>query len=448
MENGKLKACAVLPSILNIPQKLLPLIFEFNNYNLFLLEGGRGSGKTQSIARFICYIAEHRKVKVCCGRVIKDSVKESVLAMFKELIDEYNLDFDVSESRIIHRKTGSIIFFKGFRENEIVNIKGLQGVDILWIDEAETVTERSLDVIVPTIRKENSVIIFSMNRYVKSDAVYTYCTQRKNCLHIHINYYDNPFCPQKLIEEAEECKKTNLAKYNHVWLGLPLEQGTNYLVASERIEAALNLKFNEERHPNNSIMCLDLAACGGDQCVAKLLKQVSRTVWEEYETVTWTEADTDITKGKVINLYNRWKPNFLIGDADGLGYPIMYSLRNSLSNVVLFRGALQAKNLSNGNARADGYMAVKEMLESGFLKLTCQNTARQLEYMVTKWNPNSGRVFMLDKKELRKLHNESPDYSDTLMMGVYGLYYYPQYLLNETGKNNYESFRLIDPDEE
>lgn len=439
----KLTAALTLPAILNIPPKLYPLICDFNRYSLFLIEGGRGSGKTHSVGRFILYLGEQRKIKVCCGRVIKDSVKHSVLALFKDLIDEFKLDYDVSENQIVHRKTGSVIFFKGFREQEIVNIKGLEGVDILWIDEAETVTKRAVDVIVPTIRKPNSKIIFTMNRYVKSDAVYRHCVSRSNCLHIHINYFENPYCPQKLIDEAEECKRLNMADYNHIWLGLPLEQGTNYLVSSEKIEQALNLKWNNERHPDNSVMALDLSASGGDLCVAKRIVQRSISVWEEAETITWSEADTDITKGKVMNLYAKWKPNFLIGDADGLGYPIMCSLKNTLENVVLFRGALQSKNLSNGNARADGYLAVKEMLESGFLKLNCQNTARQLEYMKTKWSPNSGKVYILDKKEIRKEEGESPDYSDALMMGIYGIYYYPQYLLKETGRNNLQDFKLF-----
>ena len=442
-QSKKLIAACKLPAILDLPKKLLPILFQLNNYSIFLAEGGRGSGKTQSVGRIILYVGEKRKVKVCVGRVIKDSVKHSVLTLFKELIDEYNLDWDVSDSQIVHRKTGSIIFFKGFREQEIVNIKGLEGVDILWIDEAETVTKRAVDIIVPTIRKQNSIIIFTMNRYVKNDAVYQYCVKRKNCLHIHINYFENHHCPQKLIDEAEECKRLNMADYNHIWLGLPKEQGLNYLISSEKIEQAQNLTWNNEKHPNNSIMCLDLSASGGDLCVAKRLVQRSLSVWEEAETITWSEADTDITKGKIISIYSQWKPNFLIGDADGLGYPIMCSLKNTLENVVAFRGAMQAKNLSNANARADGYMAVKEMIECNFLKLRCQNTARQLEYMKTKWNPNSGRVSILDKKEIRKEQNESPDFADALMMGIYGLYYYPQYLLSDTGKNDLQNFKLF-----
>ena len=100
-----------LPTILEIPPRLLPIFFNLNKYSLFLAEGGRGSGKTQSIGRILLYIAEHRKVIICVGRVIKDSVKDSVLALFKNLIDEFNLDFEVTDKRIIHRKTGSVIFF-------------------------------------------------------------------------------------------------------------------------------------------------------------------------------------------------------------------------------------------------------------------------------------------------------------------------------------------------
>lgn len=439
MEN---KTKIKLPALLNMPEKMLPALLTFGKYRYILAEGGRGSAKTHSIGRILLYIAEKRKVIICAGRVIKESVKESVLELFRQLIDKYNLNFKVTDKRIVHNVTGSVIFFKGFREQDIVNVKGLEGVDILWIDEAETVTERSFDIITPTIRKDNSVIIFSMNRYIKSDAVYVNCTTKSNCLHIHINYFDNPFCPKSLIEEAEDCKKNNPAKYNHIWLGLPKEQGIDYLVSSERIEQSQNLKFNDERHPIHSVMSVDFAACGGDLCVAKLLTQKSMTGWEDTETLTWAEADTDITKGKVLNLYHRWQPDFLIGDADGLGYPIMYSLKNTLDNVIMFRGAMKPKSNVTGNARADGYMAVKAMLENNFLRINCKNTARQLEYMKIKYNNQSGLIYILNKKDLRKENNESPDYADTLMMGIYGIYYYPHMLTSKQVRNDISNFRL------
>ena len=362
MQTAKLK----LPKILDIPPKLYPVLLELNQHPLFLIEGGRGSGKTHTIGRIILYLGEQRKIRVCCGRVIKDSVKQSVLTLFKDIITQYNLDYDISESQIVHRKTGSIIFFKGFREQEIVNIKGLEGVDILWIDEAETVTKRAVDVIVPTIRKENSVIIFTMNRFVKSDAVYQFCISRPNCLHIHINYFENPYCPQKLIDEANACKAANLSDYNHIWLGLPLEQGSDYLVSSAKIEEAKTLKYNDEKHPNNSIMAVDFSASGGDLCVAKRLIQQSMTVWEEAETIAWSEPDTDITKGKVMNLYGKWKPNLLIGDADGLGYPIMCSLKTHWKMLSCFVVLCKQKTKQTGTQEQMVIWLLRKCLNADF----------------------------------------------------------------------------------
>ena len=97
-----------VPEMLRCPPKLYPVITEFNNYLYFLLEGGRGSGKTQVIARWILYIGEKRKIKVCCGREIQKSIEG--------LVRQNNLNWKMTDKELIHRNTGSRIFFQGFRE--------------------------------------------------------------------------------------------------------------------------------------------------------------------------------------------------------------------------------------------------------------------------------------------------------------------------------------------
>lgn len=84
----------------------------------------------------------------------------------------------------------------------------------------------------------------------------------------------------------------------------------------------------------------------------------------------------------------------------------------------------------SGNARCDGYLALKDMLESGWLKINCKQTARQIEYMKVTYNPKSTKIYIIDKKEIRKERNESPDYSDALMMGIYGIYYHNRFFFN------------------
>lgn len=427
-----------LPEILNIPSKLFPFIFYFNKYSYFLLEGGRASGKTQSVARFLLYICQNRRVRICCGREIQNSINESVKTVFLDLIENYNLPYIIKRDNLINKITNSKIFFKGFREQGSVNIKGLEGVDILWIDEAQSISKTTLDIIVPTIRKKNSVIIFTMNRYTRFDSVYNFCAKREDCLHININYFDNPFVDKKILNEADVCKKININDYNHIWLGYPLMNNNEFLLSSQMIDNSINLEYEaDSNYFYNSVMSVDLSASGADLCVAKLFVQQNSVIWLEKETISWSEADTDISKGKIISLYSTWNPKILIMDADGLGYPIWVSIQKIIQNAIGFRGAHKAQSKYAINARADGYLALRDYLEKGYLKLQDKNAIRQLEYIKKTYKPN-GLIAIQDKKEIRKLHSESPDYADCAMMALYAI----NYCSNILAKNsqNFETY--------
>lgn len=436
----------VLPEILNIPQKLYPFIFKFNDYSYFLFEGGRASGKTQSVARFLLYIMENRHVRICCGREIQNSIDESVKTVFLDLIEKYNLDYYIKRDSITHKVTGSKIFFKGFREQGKVNIKGLEGIDILWIDEAQSIAKTTLDIIVPTIRKKNSVIIFTMNRYTRFDSVYNFCAKRKDCLHINISYLDNPFVDEKIINEANICKQININDYNHIWLGFPMSNCNEFLISSDLLDKSLNIELESDKQPIlNSVMSVDLSASGSDLCVAKLLIQCDSSIWIEKETISWSETDTDVTQGKIISLYSKWMPNLLIMDADGLGYPIWISIQKIIKSAIGFRGAKRPVSKYALNARADGYLALRDFIEKGYIKLTDKNTIRQLEYIKKVYKPN-GLIAIQDKKEIRKLHNESPDFADCLMMGLYAINYCSNVLISSCETESYveTEFELFD----
>ena len=416
-----------LPEMLNIPPKMLAVLLNFDKYNYHLSEGGRGGGKSHSMARILLFLGTKRKLRICCGRETQNSISDSVKTLFDDVIQKYNLDYEIAKDRIYHKKTGTEIIFKGFREQGKVNIKGLEGIDILWIDEAQAITKPTLDFIIPTVRKANSKVIFTMNRNVRSDPVYKFCVGREDTLHIKINYYDNPYLDKKMLKEAEICKERNYGEYQHIWLGEPLAQANDYLVPSIKIDEAKEMRFNEEAHPNNSVMSVDLSASGGDLCVAKLLKQKSLTGWEEAQTITWSEPDTDITKGKILNLYSKWQPDILIIDADGLGYPIYVSVKKAIEDAIGFRGAGKPKAIGSGNQRADGYIALKDFIENGWLRLSCENAARQIEYLKRVYKPN-GLTYIQDKKDIRKEQAESPDFADALMMGIYAITYHPHLL--------------------
>lgn len=411
-----------IPEILDLPDKLLPMVFSLNDFSYFLAEGGRGSGKSHSIARIILWICEQRNVRVVCGREIQKSITQSVYNLFKDLVVNYGLDFTLESSKITHNRTGSVISFMGFREQGRVNIKGLEGVDILWIDEAESITKPTLDTIIPTIRKDNALVFFSMNRYVRNDPIYVFCAGRKDCLHIKINYYDNKHCPEKIKREAEELKIKNYRDYKHIYLGEPLDQTIDYLFSSAKLEKAESIVAHNEHFKKLSVMSVDLGA-GGDLCVAKKVAAIDNSKFEEVETLTWSERDTDITIGKVIALKAKWQPDLVIVDGGGLGLPMYNTMSKSIEDLIKFDGAGATRQENASNQRADGYFCLKDLIDSEFLKINDNKAIAQLEYIKIIYQRN-GKILIQDKKEMKAEHGESPDNADSLMMAAYALTYY------------------------
>lgn len=411
-----------LPEILDLPDKLLQIIFALVKFCYFLIEGGRGSGKSHSIARIILWICEKRVVRVVCGREIQKSIDQSVYTLFKDLIVNYNLDFTLETSKITHNRTGSTIKFMGFREQGRVNIKGLEGVDILWIDEAESITKPTLYTIVPTIRKDNAICFFSMNRFMRNDPVYEFLAGKADCLHIKINYFENKHCPEKTKREAEELKRKNYKDYKHIYLGEPLDQTQDYLFNSAKLAKALEVVAHNQNYNPISVMSVDLAA-GGDLNVAKLVKGIDATRFEEAETQSWSEPDTDITIGKIIALKAKWQPDLVIVDGGGLGLPMYNTLSKSIENLIKFDGAGESRKDNAGNQRADAYLCLKDFVDNEFLRINDKEAIAQLEYIKLVYKPN-GKIYIQPKKEMKEEHGESPDFADSLMMAIYALTYF------------------------
>lgn len=413
-----------LPEILDLPEKLLPCITEINNYDYFLLHGGRGGGKSQSVGRIILWICEQRQVRVCCGRETQNTIEDSVYKLLADLISEYNLDFDVFNNKIVHRRTGSTIIFRGFKEQGRVNIKGLEGIDILWIDEAEAITKATLDIIVPTIRKANAIVYFTMNRRVRKDAVYVEFAKDPDCLTIKINYYENKHCPENLIKKALKRKAANPVDYDHIWEGNPLDQAKDYLVSSSKLDKSAKLE-NIPKGDFHKIKCMavDLSGNGGDLCVATLVESISNIHFAVTTREEWNEPDTDITKGKIINLFALWQPHILILDADGMGYPIYVSVQKAIPKCIAFHGSGKPFRQNAFNQRADGYLTLKDFIDNEWIEIPYQDTRDQIEFTKKEYKPN-GTVIIQKKEELKEEIGESPDKADSLMMAVYGLNYF------------------------
>lgn len=408
-----------LPEILNLPPKLLPFVLNLGKYRYYLADGGRGSGKSQGFARLILYVCEKRKVRVCCGRETQNSIEDSVYRLLVDLINQFGLNFDVFSNKIVHRETGSEIIFRGFRENGVENTKGMEGFDIVWIDEAQLLSKRTIDVVIPTIRKPKSVIWFSMNRFVRNDPVFEFCLSRPNCLHVHIDYFENPFCTQELIDEANICRQLNEKDYRHIWLGEPMEQASDYLFNSAKLEKMAKIEPFGDMFLPQRVMGIDFAAQGSDLSVATVLDRVSQTQWKVTVQEHWSEPDAMVSTGKIVNLLGQYRPTAAALDVGGMGYVVFNRLQELGVRINPFNGAeQQGVPAEYGNTRAWGYYTLNEYINNEWIIMDSPATEKELLDIRFKYKSNGERL-IVSKDEMRKQGIHSPDRADSLMMAVF-----------------------------
>lgn len=414
------------PELLSIPSKLQPILTSFNDYKIFVIEGGRGSAKTHTIGRMLLYIAQERIVRIFCGREIQGTIEESVYTLFTDIISKYSLAYRKTKAQIRSMTSGSTFRFKGFREQGNVNIKGIEGADIVWVDEAQAITQSTLDNLIPTLRKETPVkFIFTMNRLFRDDAVME-LTKRADCFHVHIDYFENEFCPVTLLDEAELCRINSPREYNHIWLGQPASTGDEYLFDFDRLYESLTNKPYGEIFFKQRVMGIDWAAQGNDSCVATLLDRSSATHWTLNDQIKWDEPNTTISKGKILGLIADHKPNVVILDIGGGGYNVYCDLiAAGIKNVYAFDGAAK-KGIGprSLNMRADGYWNIKDWFENSFLCIDERHRAvlKQLEKIKQKFRTDGLRQ-VEEKVKMKAELGFSPDEADSLMMAVYGARY-------------------------
>lgn len=192
--------------------------------------GGRGGGKSHFFAELLlarCYGAPTR---AACIREVQNSLKESVRQLLVDKIQHMGLGwfFDVLGTEIRGRN-GSIIIFKGMQSYNAENIKSLEGFDIAWVEEAQTLSAHSLKLLRPTLRQEGSELWFSWNPRHDTDAVDRFFRggrQVTGGIAVEINWDDNPWFPDVLRQEKDDDYASDPETADHVW-------GGGYQIATE-----------------------------------------------------------------------------------------------------------------------------------------------------------------------------------------------------------------------
>lgn len=220
---------------IKVPKVFIPLYKTDKRYNV--LYGGRGSGKSWAAAYYCIIQAIESKRRILCTREIQRTIKDSVYKLLSDIISNDNF---LSKTFVIKNDTiqcvnGSEFIFRGLRHN-VQEIKSTEGIDICWVEEAQSISAQSDDILTPTVRKPGSKLIYTYNPYSPKDVIYTKYIQsnRDDVLAIKSNYYNNPYLPDVIVQEAEYDRTHNVTLYNHKWEG-DFVQRSDLLVLADKI---------------------------------------------------------------------------------------------------------------------------------------------------------------------------------------------------------------------
>jgi phage terminase large subunit len=185
--------------------------------------GGRGSGKSHFFAEMLIERCVMERTDAVCVREVQKSLAQSVKKLLELKIEALGVGelFDSKIDRVDCPHGGRIIF-QGMQNHTADSIKSLEGYDIAWVEEAQSLSQRSLDLLRPTIRKAGSELWFSWNPHTDTDPVDVLLrceTPPPGAVVVQANYRDNPWLPDVLRQEMEYDRQRDPDKFRHVWLG-------------------------------------------------------------------------------------------------------------------------------------------------------------------------------------------------------------------------------------
>lgn len=260
-----------------------------------VLHGGRASSKSWDAAGRAIYLACNARIRVLCARQFQNKIAESVYTLLKIQIERFGLQslFDIQRDRIICLKTGSEFLFYGLWRS-IDEIKSLENISILWIEEAHSLTEEQWKVLEPTIRAEFSEVWVVFNPRLATDFAYKRFVTNPppNTVVRQINYDKNPFLSRTMLDIIEAAKAEDYEQFEHVYLGVPMQDDDSVIIKRSWITAAIDAHKVLSLVPaGRKRIGFDVADSGADKC-AMLYAHGSVASWADL----WKAGEDELLK--------------------------------------------------------------------------------------------------------------------------------------------------------
>jgi len=377
--------------------------------------GGRGAGaKSWSVASLLVQKLQAQHLKCFCGREIQKTLEESSYSLIWDTISRlgYEADWEAipSRSRIVNKKNGSYFYFAGLKDLKTAKgLKGLEGYDLCWIDEAESIPVESWDLIFPTFRKAGSEIWITFNRDKDMDPVYKlfYINPPPNTIALELKpgKEDNPWFPDKLLTQMKHDYAVRPDIAEHKWGGKPKAQGFNAVMSRVAVRAAMNRRLPAE----GPFSCgVDVARFGDDRTVM-YLRQGMKVI----DSKILHGANTQRVAKEVWSFVKHKKSTTIKIDDTGVGGGVTDRLREFGAKVVPINfgsSAVQKKKYKNLATEMWFELPIDEIDIPDDDELMDELSERLYDYDKTE------AKIIEPKKDFKERYGKSPDKADALIL--------------------------------
>ena len=263
--------------------------------------GGRSSGKSHEFAGLVVEeMVANPDFAIVCVREIQKSLALSAKKLIEAKIEEFGVShlFRVLKTHIERIGGAGLCIFVGLQDHTADSVKSLEGFDAAWIEEAQSLSQRSLDLLIPTIRKEGSQIWASWNPRRRGDPIERLlrAKRRDDAIIVRANYTDNPFLSSTILKEAESAKQNDPDGFQHTWLGEYESMGSKVVIPAMWVQSAIGLAEDLGIEiTGKKYAALDVAGGedGGDENALAIRKGIGLLSVE-----AWNGLDTSLTTNK------------------------------------------------------------------------------------------------------------------------------------------------------
>ena len=387
-----------------------------------VLHGGRGGGKSVAAGAYVLLQARNRPINVLCARETQASHAESVLPLLQEMVVDLGWEhrFRMGKNSL-EGINGSKFIFRGISDSTGTarRVKSLHGVDLCWVEEGQDISEESLNILLPTIRRPGSRFIWTMNPQTIDDPVWQRFVARPDpdVIERRVLYSDNIWLPEELEKERTSFLQIKPGPvYDNIWLGVPMSEAEGALWSRSMLDKARMTtdEYALVGDPDDLVVGIDPAGSARDKSDFTGITVVARRNDHGYVLFSRRVKATAPEWGQLaIDLYHQFGANAIVVEVSGAGADSIRAMLAMLDGSVY----IQPVTPSGAGSKWERASPVATLYEQG--KMHHVGDHPDLEAEMLSFTPMSKRDDLVDSTVWATRDMGLADAADPLEVAVF-----------------------------